>query len=84
MTVPILKPPAVGAGAQVAIIAPASSARVERMDAGISALKELGYNVIEGKHLRGRASHYFSGTPEERLQDFHAAFADPEYRGDLL
>jgi muramoyltetrapeptide carboxypeptidase len=78
MTVPILKPPAVGAGAQVAIIAPASSARVERIDSGMSALKELGYNVIEGKHLRGRASHYFSGTLEERLQDLHNAFADPE------
>ena len=33
--------------------------------------------MIEGRHLRGRAPHYFSGTAEERLQDFHAAFADP-------
>ena len=78
MTVPILKPSAVGAGAQVAIIAPASSARVERVDAGSSELRGLGYKVIEGKHLRGRASQYFSGTLEERLQDLHAAFADPE------
>ncbi len=45
---------------------------------GISALKEFGYNLIEGKYLRGHASHYFSGTLEERLQDFHNAFADPE------
>jgi muramoyltetrapeptide carboxypeptidase len=77
MTAPILKPPAVGAGATIAVIAPASSARFERLDAGISALRGFGYNVIEGRHLRGHASHYFSGTREERLQDFHAAFADP-------
>ena len=62
MTAPVLKPPPVKAGAQVAVIAPASSAKVERLDAGISALRGLGYKVIEGKHLRGRAPQYFSGT----------------------
>jgi muramoyltetrapeptide carboxypeptidase len=77
MTAPVLKPPAVKTGAQVAVIAPASSARSERLDAGISVLHGLGYKVTEGKHLRGRAPHYFSGTSEERLDDFHAAFADP-------
>ncbi len=77
MTVAVLKPPAVKTGARVAVIAPASSARVERLDAGISALRGLGYEVIEGKHLRGHASHYFSGTPQERLEDFQAAFANP-------
>lgn len=77
MTAPILKPPAVEVGATVAVIAPASSARVERLEAGISALRDLEYRVIEGRHLRGRAPQYFSGTLEERLQDLHAAFADP-------
>jgi muramoyltetrapeptide carboxypeptidase len=77
MRVPALKPPVVKAGAQVAVIAPASSAKAERLDGGISALRGLGYKVIESKHLRGRASHYFSGTLDERLDDFHAAFADP-------
>jgi muramoyltetrapeptide carboxypeptidase len=77
MSVTILKPPAVGAGATVAVVAPASSARFERLDAGISAMRELGYQVIEGEHLRGHASHYFSGTAQARLQDLHVAFADP-------
>lgn len=78
MSVPVLKPPAVPAGARVAVIAPASSARIERLDAGIAALRKLGYRVAEGKHLRGRAPQYFSGTVQDRLDDLHAAFADPE------
>jgi muramoyltetrapeptide carboxypeptidase len=77
MTMPILKPPAVGAGATIAVVAPASSARVEKLEAGISALRGLGYKVMESQHLRGRDSHYFSGTADERLRDIHAAFADP-------
>ncbi len=76
MTATILKPPAVGAGATVAVVAPASSAKCERLDAGIAALRGLGFGVVEGEHLRGRSS-YFSGTARERLDDLHAAFADP-------
>ncbi len=78
MPVPILKPAAVRPGARIAVIAPASSAKPERIDLGIAALRRLGYNVVEGSHLRGRSPQYFSGTPEERLQDIHSAFADPE------
>ncbi len=73
-----LKPPAIKPGARIAVIAPASSAKVERVDLGIAALRGLGFEVVEGRHLRGRAPQYFSGTVEERLADFHAAFADPE------
>jgi muramoyltetrapeptide carboxypeptidase len=59
------------------VVAPASSARAERLDAGISGLRGLGYKVIEGKHLRGHSAQYFSGAAEQRLRDLHAAFADP-------
>jgi muramoyltetrapeptide carboxypeptidase len=78
MAVPLLKPRALRAGAKIAVIAPASSAKAERLDAGIAALRRLGYDVVEGKHLRGRSPQYFSGEVEERLEDFHRAFADPE------
>jgi muramoyltetrapeptide carboxypeptidase len=77
MAAPLLKPGAVAAGARIAIIAPASSAKIGRIDQGISALRRHGYEVIEGRHLRGRAPQYFSGTVEERLEDFHWAFDDP-------
>lgn len=77
MIVPKLKPAPVPAGSTIAVVAPASSARSERLDAGIAALRTLGYKAVESGHLRGHVSHYFSATAEERLQDFHAAFADP-------
>lgn len=77
MAAPILKPAPVLPGARIAVIAPASSAKAERIDLGLSALRARGYEVVEGRRLRGRAPQYFSGTVEERLEDFHAAFADP-------
>ena len=77
MIVPKLKSAPVPAGSAIAVIAPASSAKFERLDAGISALRSLGYNAIESRQLRGHVYHYFSGSVEERLRDFHAAFADP-------
>ncbi len=77
MAVTLLKPPAVRVGDRIAVIAPASSAKAERIDLGISALRGLGYEVVESRHLRGHSRDYFSGTVEERVEDFHAAFADP-------
>ena len=58
------------------MIAPASSAKIERVDLGMSAIRSLGYAVVEGRHLRGRSPQYFSGTVAERLEDFHTAFTD--------
>jgi len=77
MPPPLLKPAALQPGSRIAVIAPASSAKLERIDAGIGALAAMGYEVVEGRHLRGRSPQYFSGTVEERVADFHAAFADP-------
>lgn len=81
MAAPLLKPKALSQGSRIAVIAPASSAKAERIDGGIAAVRRLGFEAVEGKHLRGRAPQYFSGTVEERLGDFHAAFADPEIDG---
>jgi muramoyltetrapeptide carboxypeptidase len=78
MAQPVVKPAALREGARIAVIAPASSAKTERVDRGIAALRGLGYEVVEGRHLRGRSPQYFSGTWEERLEDLHQAFADPK------
>jgi muramoyltetrapeptide carboxypeptidase len=77
MAPPVLKPLALKPGGRIAVIAPASSAKAERIDPGISALRGFGYELVEGRHLRGRAPQYFSGAVEERVEDFHTAFADP-------
>jgi muramoyltetrapeptide carboxypeptidase len=64
--------------ARVAVIAPASSSKPERLARGIDALRARGYDAEFGKYAEGRQAPYFSGTAEQRLADFHAAFADPE------
>jgi muramoyltetrapeptide carboxypeptidase len=74
----MLKPPAVAPDARVAVIAPASSSKPERLARGIEALRARGYDAEFGKHAQGRQSPYFSGTAEQRLADLHAAFADAE------
>jgi muramoyltetrapeptide carboxypeptidase len=64
----------------VAVIAPASNAQLERIEAGITALRALGFDVVTGEHALGKHLPYFSGTATERLADMHAAFADPEIK----
>ncbi len=73
-----MKPAVVSSGARIAVIAPASNAKLERIDGGVAALKKYGFDVVLGSHATGREAPYFAGTPEERLEDLHAAFADPE------
>jgi muramoyltetrapeptide carboxypeptidase len=78
VSMPVLKPVAVPAGARIAVIAPASNAKLERVDGGVAALKRMGFDVVLGQHATGKAAPYFAGTVEERLEDLHDAFADPE------
>jgi muramoyltetrapeptide carboxypeptidase len=74
----MLKPFAVAPDARVAIVAPASSSKPERLARGIEALRARGYDAEFGKYAQGRQAPYFSGTAEQRLADLHAAFADSE------
>lgn len=72
----LLKPPAVGAGAGISIVAAASSAQLERVEKGIAALRDLGFAPALGINTLHRGPLYFAGTPEQRLTDLHAAFAN--------
>jgi len=45
-------------------------------------LKALGFRVKEGAHLRARYGH-MAGTPQQRADDIHTLFADPEVAGIL-
>jgi muramoyltetrapeptide carboxypeptidase len=76
----LLKPPAVAPGAAFSIVAPASSAKPERTDLGFAALRSLGYSPSFGRNTLERQPLYFAGTPDQRLDDLHAAFADPDSR----
>lgn len=75
-TVTLRKPEALNQGAGVSVIAPASFAQADRMERGMAALEALGYAPALSASARERGPLYFAGTPKQRLEDLHAAFAD--------
>jgi muramoyltetrapeptide carboxypeptidase len=77
---PLLKPEAVSQGARVAVVAPASNAKPERVELGLAALRKRGFDAILAAHALGKEPPFFAGTVTERLDDLHQAFADPEVR----
>jgi len=74
----LLKPPSVAPDAAMSIVAPASPAKPERVDLGLAALRSLGYSPNLAPNARLHAPLYFAGTAQQRLDDLHAAFADPD------
>ena len=78
MIPPVVKPAAVPSGARVAVVAPASNAKLERIEGGIAALQRYGFDVVPAAHAAGKSTPYFSGTTEERLEDLRRAFADQD------
>ena len=73
---PLLKPRAVAPGAGISIVAPASFALPERVERGLAALRALGFAPCAREDTLARGPLYFAGTPEQRLADLHAAFAE--------
>ena len=67
-------------GSRVAVVAPASNAKPERIERGLAALRARGFDVVVGEHACGKEAPYFSASSADRLADFHAAFADPSVR----
>jgi muramoyltetrapeptide carboxypeptidase len=76
----LLRPEAVPQGARIAVVAPASNAKPERIELGLAALRKRGFDALAGAHSLGKEPPFFSGTVAERLADLHRAFADPEVR----
>lgn len=72
----IIKPAALQKGDTVGLISPASRLHnPSNYDKVVSSLKDLGYQVKEGKHARKNYG-YFSGRDQERADDLNAMFAD--------
>jgi muramoyltetrapeptide carboxypeptidase len=72
----LLKPPPVAPDAAITIVAPASFAQPNRVDLGLAVLRSLGYAPQLAPNALLREPLYFSGTPQQRLADLHAAFAN--------
>jgi len=58
---------------RVALVAPASAIAEEVLEATLRQLEVQGIDYHLGEHAEARY-RYLAGTPEQRLEDFHAAF----------
>ncbi len=74
---PITPRPKLRQGSRVAIVSPASAAKLELVEAGRAALEAAGYHPIVMPHALDRGPLYYAGTAAARVADLHAAFADP-------
>ncbi len=68
-------------GSRLAVVSPASAAKVELIEAGVARLRLFGYDVVEMPRARSRGPLYYAGSAEERVADLHAAFADASIDG---
>ncbi|MGC1873103.1 MAG: LD-carboxypeptidase [Acidobacteriaceae bacterium] len=73
---PSVLPAALSAGDAVRLISPASWFDPNRVQTGMESLRALGLQPQLGEHAMARYGQYSAGTPEQRLEDLHTAFAD--------
>ncbi len=64
--------------AGISVISPASFANFDRIQEGLKRLRALGFVPSTGANTQVRGPLFFAGTPEQRLEDLHAAFAAPD------
>jgi muramoyltetrapeptide carboxypeptidase len=76
-----VKPRALRPGATLAVVSPASAAKPELVQQGIEHLRSLGHKVILSPHALDSGPLYYAGSVGDRLDDLHAAFADPAIDG---
>lgn len=73
----MIKPGRLNPGDTVGVIAPASPPNLKNLDKALSFLESLGLKVKLGAHVKKKHG-YLAGNDEERLEDFHHMFQDPE------
>ncbi len=67
-------------GDKVGVIAPASPPKKEKLEKGIPFLESLGLQVKLGRNIDSKHG-YLAGTDEQRLEDLHDMFQDPQISG---
>lgn len=68
---------AVSRTAGISVVAPASFASKERIEAGAERLRALGFPPRFMPNALARGPLFCAGSPEQRVADIHGAFADP-------
>ena len=68
-------PPKLQPGAHVRVVSPAGPCEPELLEAGLEALREMGYEPSESEGARARR-RYLAGSVERRLRDIEEALSD--------
>jgi muramoyltetrapeptide carboxypeptidase len=82
----LVKPPRLQHGDTVGVFSPSwpvTDDVRQKFDRGIERLKSFGLNVRLSKHALNQY-YYSAGTREERLEDLHTLWADPEVKMVLM
>ena len=79
----IKTPPYLQKGDTIGLVCPAGYMPLEKAQTCINTLQEWGYNVRIGNTLDSDSENYFSGTDEERLNDFQQMLDDDEVKAIL-
>lgn len=79
----IKTPPYLQKGDTIGIVCPAGFMTVEKVKTCVETLQAWGYHVKLGKTVGGDSQTYFSGTDEERLNDFQQMLDDDEVKAVL-
>ncbi|MGZ5133639.1 MAG: S66 peptidase family protein [Flavitalea sp.] len=69
-------PPYLQPGDTIGIVCPAGYMDPEKAQTCLNTLKQWGFNIKIGKTLGSNSQNYFSGTDQERLEDFQQMLDD--------
>lgn len=75
-----IRPKRLQKGDTIGIIAPSSPPNLKQLKLSLTFLEELGLSYRMGKSVEN-VYGYLAGTDEERLEDLHEMFADPNIAG---
>ena len=67
----------------IGLVCPAGYMALEKVQACINTLQQWGYHVKIGSTVGSDSENYFSGTREERLNDFQQMLDDEEVKAIL-
>lgn len=73
----IIKPKRLRVGDTLGVIAPSSAIPEYMIEKALENLTKLGFKLKLGKNVRASLG-YLAGTDEQRIEDLHWAFSDPE------
>lgn len=78
----LTKPDRLHRGDRIGIVAPGGPVTREELEPGIRLLESRGYRISSGPHLYAQTG-YLAGDDDNRLQDLHMMFRDPEVKAIL-